>query len=99
MSRLLYLLVWAQTSQNGITFIDVSPKEPDHNYIWVILSTFALIGVSLVIMTFLGAGLGAFRIFIFKFFPGNKWNGPEYDPVTRLNLDTHSKPDSPPPSS
>jgi hypothetical protein len=94
MSRLLYLLAWAQSQQNAVTFINVSNREPDHNYIWVILSTFALIGVSLVIMTFLGVGVGALRIFIFKYFPGNKWNGPEYDPVIRLNLNEHPKPDS-----
>jgi hypothetical protein len=96
MNGLLYLFAWAQAQQNGITFIDVANKEPDHNIVWVILSTFALIGIALLITAGLGAGVGAIRIFIFKHFPGNKWNGPEYDPVTRLNLDVHPKPDTRP---
>jgi hypothetical protein len=98
MMRVVYLLAWAQSQPNGVTFIDVTNKEPNHNIVWVILSTFALIGIALLITAGLGAGVGAIRIFIFKHFPGNKWNGPDYDPVTRLNLDMHSKPDSTPPN-
>jgi hypothetical protein len=96
MNQLLYLFAWAQTQQDGITFINVSNNEPDHNIVWVILSTFALIGVSLLIMTGLGASVGAIRIFIFKYFPRNKWNGPEYEPTIRLHLDDRPKPDIPP---
>lgn len=94
MTRLLYFLAWAQTEQDGITFINISNHNPHHNIVWVMLSTFVLIGVSIVIMTFLGVGVGAFRILIGKYFPGNKWNGPEYELVTRLHLDVRPKPDT-----
>jgi len=60
MARMLSLLLWAQTQPGGVTFIEIGNKEPEHDLIWVILSTFALIGLSLVIMTALGAGLGSY---------------------------------------
>ena len=96
MSYLLYLMAWAQSQPGGVTYIDVGSSEPDHNIVWVILSTFVLIGIALVIMVILGAGMGALRIWIFEHFPGNKLNGPEYEVMTRLHLNDHPKTDSPP---
>jgi hypothetical protein len=94
MARLLYFMAWAQETQNGVTFINITNNEPNHNIVWVILSTFLLIGIAILITAGLGMGVGAVRIFIFKHFPGNKWNGPEYEPVTRLHLDEHPDPDT-----
>jgi hypothetical protein len=86
MSKLLSLVAWAQTQQDGVTFIDIAPPEPEHNIVWVILSTFALIGVALLVTVAIGTGMGFLRIWIYKVFPGNKLNGPEYEPMTRLHL-------------
>jgi hypothetical protein len=95
MSRLLYLLGWIQNEQGSVTFINMTNNEPNHNIVWVLLSTFVLIGIALLITAGLGAGVGAIRIYIFKHFPGNKWNGPEYEPVTRLHLDERPESDTP----
>lgn len=95
MSDFLYWMAWVQ-SQPGVTYIDVGGNEPDHNIVWVILSTFALIGISLLIMLGLGVGLGALRIWIFQHFPGNKLNGPEYEVMTRLHLNDPPRADSTP---
>ena len=92
--QLLSLLAWAQTEQGGVTYIDVTNNGPQHNIAWVILSTFLLIAIALVITIGLGAGMGAIRIWIFNKFPGNKLNGPDYDPVTRLHLDDHTPTDT-----
>jgi hypothetical protein len=92
--QLLSLLAWAQTEQGGVTYINVGNSEPQHNIVWVILSTFLLIGIGLLITLGLGVGMGALRIWIFKAFPGNKLNGPDYEPVTRLHLDDHTPTDT-----
>ncbi len=84
MVQMLSFLAWAQ--QNGVTYINITPDEPDHNIAWVILSTFLLIGISVVIMVLLGVGMGFLRIVIYKLFPGNEWNGPESEPTIRLHL-------------
>jgi hypothetical protein len=94
MAKLLSLLAWVQTQQDGVTFINISPKEPQHNIAWVILSTFALIAIALLVTLGIGIGTGFFRIWIFKLFPGNKLNGPEYEPTTRLHLLDRSKPET-----
>ena len=94
-AKLLYFLAWAQTQQDGITFIDIGPKEPEHNIIWVILSTFALIAVSLLVTLGIGAGTGFLRIWILEYFPGNKLNGPDYETMTRLHLLDRSETDTP----
>ncbi len=92
---MLYLFAWAQTQQDGITFIDISPPEPEHNIFWVIISTFMLIGVALLITLAIGTGTGFLRIWIYKYFPGNKLNGPEYEVMTRLHLLDRGGPDKP----
>jgi hypothetical protein len=92
MIQLLSLVAWAQ--QNGVTCVDIAPKEPNHGIAWVILSTFLLIGISVVIMTLLGTGVGFVRILIFKLFPANKFNGPEHEPTIRLKLLDRSQKDT-----
>jgi hypothetical protein len=96
MSRLLYCLAWLQTEQPGVTYIDVAPKEPEHNLIWFLLSTFVLIGIALLITAGIGAGTGFLRILIVKYFPGNKLNGPEYEATTLLHLHDHPEQETPP---
>ena len=93
-SQLLYLLARAQTEQDGITYIDVANAGPQHNIVWVILSTFLLIGIALLVTLGLGAGMGVLRIWIFQKFPGNKLNGPEHEAVTRLHLNDRTHTDS-----
>lgn len=94
--QLLYLLAWVQTEQGGVTYIEVGNSEPQHNIVWVILSTFLLIGIALLITIALGAAMGFLRIWIFERFPGNKLNGPEHEVMTRLHLDDHSPTDTSP---
>jgi hypothetical protein len=94
MSQLLVVLAWAQTEQDAITYIDVGNAGPQHNIVWVILSTFLLIAIALVITLGLGAGMGVLRIWIFQKFPGNKLNGPDNEAVTRLHLQDHTPTDS-----
>lgn len=80
--------------QGGITFIEIGNKEPDHNIVWVILSTFALIGVGLIVTAALGFTFGFARIWIFNHFPGNKLNGPDFELTTQLHLSDHAKPNT-----
>jgi hypothetical protein len=91
MVQILSLLAWAQ--QNGVTYINITPDEPDHGIAWVILSTFLLIGISVVIMALLGVGAGFIRIWVYKLFPANKFNGPENEPTIRLHLLDRSQKD------
>jgi hypothetical protein len=42
--------------------------------------------VALLITVAIGTGTGFLRIWMYKVFPGNKLNGPEYEPMTRLHL-------------
>ncbi len=89
-------LAWAQT-QPGITFIDMTESEPEHRLAWVILSTFALIGIALLITIAIGTGAGFLRIWISSKFPQNKLNGPQREPLTQLHLSGHPKHNTPSP--
>ena len=90
----LYLLARAQTEQGGITYIDVGNAGPKHDIVWVILSTFVLIGIAFLVTLGLGAGMGFMRIWLFQKFPGNKINGSQHEAVTRLHLNDHTHEDS-----
>ena len=94
MIALSSLMAWVQSQQGGVTFIDITESEPEHGLVWVVLSTFALIGVALLITVGLGAMLGALRIWILRRFPGNRVNGPEYEVLTRLHLHDRPGPDT-----
>ena len=96
MSQLLVVLAWTQTESDGITYIDVANAGPQHDIVWVILSTFLLIAIGLLVTLGLGAGMGVLRIWIFQKFPGNKLNGPDNEAVTRLHLQDRTPTDSPP---
>jgi hypothetical protein len=95
-AKVLSLLAWTQSQQDGVTFIDITPREPQHGIVWVILSTFALIAIAFVVTLGIGVGTGFLRIWIFKLFPGNKLNGPEYEPTTQLHLLDRTKSPGPP---
>jgi len=93
---MMSFLAWVQT-QPGVTFIDMTDSEPEHGLVWVVLSTFVLIGIALLITIAIGAGAGFLRIWIARKFPHNSLNGPEYEPTTQLHLSGGSRQDSPSP--
>lgn len=79
------LRAWTQNVPKATTFLDLTdPPEPSF-WVWM-LSTFAFIGVVLLITLGLGASVGVFRIWILKRFPRNSLNGPEDEGMTRLHL-------------
>ena len=86
MSYLLNLALWLQSKQGGVTFIDLKDPDPGPNLVWVILTTFAAIGVALVVATGVGIGFGLLRIWASKRFPNNRLNGIAVEPLTLLHL-------------
>jgi hypothetical protein len=83
MVTLFALMSWVQSE--GITFVDLSGND-EPSLSWLILSTFALIGVALLITIGIGAGIGFLRIWVLRRFPRNRLNGPEDEVMTQLHL-------------
>jgi len=71
--------------QPGATFVKIA-EEPDPSLAWVILSTFALIGILLAVTVGIGAGVGLLRIWLSRRFPHNHFNGTLDEPTIRLHL-------------
>ena len=86
MPYLLNLAIWLQSKQGAVTFIDLKDKDPEPGLIWVILTTFAAIGVALLLTIAVGAGVGLLRIWARKRFPNNRLNGIAVEPLTFLHL-------------
>ena len=90
MAKATSLLVWAQSQQDGVTFINIAPKEPQHGIVWVVLSTFVLIAVALLVTIGIGVGTGFLRIWIYKLFPGKQVERTRVranDPITSSGSD------------
>jgi hypothetical protein len=85
-SQLLGLALWLQSKQEGVTFVDLTDPEPKPTLAWVILTTFALIGVALLATIGIGAAVGLVRIWMRKRFPNNRLNGIAVEPLTFLHL-------------
>lgn len=94
MPRLISLVVWLQSQPDGVTFVALADAEPKPTFAWVILTTFALIGVVLLITTGIGVGTGLFRIWIRRRFPNNQLNGPDAEPLVFLHLNEHQPHDA-----
>lgn len=80
-----FVAVSSSMQSGGITFVDLS-KNDEPTLAWLILSTFALIGVALLLTIGIGAGVGFLRIWVLRRFPRNRLNGPEDEVMTRLHL-------------
>jgi hypothetical protein len=94
MPRLISLAVWLQSQTDGVTFVELSDGEPKPTLAWVILSTFALIGIALLITIGIGAGTGLLRIWIRRRFPNNQLNGADAEPLVFLHLNEHQPHDA-----
>lgn len=87
---MLGLLIRLQSTPGGVTFVDLTERRPEPTLAWLILSTFALIGVAVLITVGIGGGIGLLRIWIMRRFPHNRLNGLEDEAMIQLHL--HDRP-------